>query len=226
MCGRFTNRTKAEEIKQDFNIAEFIFSITFFSRVTIFAPTQIISVVVELGGVDRLIALLKWGLIPSWAKDGYCNRMINARAETLAENLRSARLFADAVHYSDFGFLRMGEKIERSETAVLFLFERQRSFRICRTLGRMDRQRIRRNDGNLHDYHDRSERSFKTRSRPNAGDSGNERLRSLARCERNRYYRVAKDSPRLSRIGNGFARHQSSGQYSNCPLLSSILNSK
>src|SRR5262249_19686163 len=37
-------------------------------------------------GKDRELAMLKWGLIPSWAKDaaiGY--RMINARADTVAQ---------------------------------------------------------------------------------------------------------------------------------------------
>ena len=41
----------------------------------------------------RDLALLKWGLVPSWAKDpAIGNRMINARAETLAEKPTFKRL--------------------------------------------------------------------------------------------------------------------------------------
>ena len=48
------------------------------------APTRYVPVVVHEGG-NRLI-LCRWGLLPPWAKDAAVgNRMINARAETLAE---------------------------------------------------------------------------------------------------------------------------------------------
>lgn len=51
------------------------------------APSQAVPIVRSLQDNDqRTVALLHWGLIPSWAKDakiGY--RTINARAETLAE---------------------------------------------------------------------------------------------------------------------------------------------
>jgi putative SOS response-associated peptidase YedK len=49
------------------------------------APTQEVVAVVEEDG-ERRMDLLRWGLVPRWAKDlefGY--RMINARAETLEE---------------------------------------------------------------------------------------------------------------------------------------------
>ena len=51
------------------------------------APTQPIAAVRQLGpGEPRQLDALRWGLIPSWAKDpAIGNRMINARAETLAE---------------------------------------------------------------------------------------------------------------------------------------------
>ena len=48
------------------------------------APTQPIAAVLN-DGTNR-IDYVRWGLIPSWAKDeSIGNRMINARAETLAE---------------------------------------------------------------------------------------------------------------------------------------------
>src|SRR5690606_38591797 len=49
------------------------------------APSQQIAAVINDGERNRL-GTLRWGLIPSWAKDekiGY--KMINARAETAAE---------------------------------------------------------------------------------------------------------------------------------------------
>lgn len=50
------------------------------------APTQYLPVVRVHPERDREIALLRWGLIPYWAKDASIgNRMINARAETVAE---------------------------------------------------------------------------------------------------------------------------------------------
>ena len=47
-------------------------------------PSQRVAVVANNG--DRNVEFFQWGLIPSWAKDPKIgNRMINARAETLAE---------------------------------------------------------------------------------------------------------------------------------------------
>ena len=48
------------------------------------APTQVVIVVGDDG--KRYLKPMRWGLIPSWAKDpSIGNRMINARVETLAE---------------------------------------------------------------------------------------------------------------------------------------------
>lgn len=49
------------------------------------APTDPVSVVVDRGE-GRELRTLKWGLIPSWAEDPrIASRLINARAETVAE---------------------------------------------------------------------------------------------------------------------------------------------
>jgi putative SOS response-associated peptidase YedK len=49
------------------------------------APTQFVAAVRETGG-PREVAMLYWGLVPSWAKEKSIGaRMINARSETLAE---------------------------------------------------------------------------------------------------------------------------------------------
>lgn len=87
MCGRFTNKANPKEIKKEFKVGKLnpqIFAATRFN----ITPTQIIPVVIEAEG-ERIISNLKWGLIPSWAKDASIgSKMINARAETLSEKLK------------------------------------------------------------------------------------------------------------------------------------------
>ncbi len=49
------------------------------------APGQVMPVVVHKGGENSL-EMMKWGLVPFWAKDPRIgNKMINARAETILE---------------------------------------------------------------------------------------------------------------------------------------------
>ena len=80
MCGRFTLYHTADEIAERF-AAEAVVPIE--ARYNI-APTQPVAVVVQNGA--RHLDFYRWGLVPSWAKDiSVGNRMINARAETLAE---------------------------------------------------------------------------------------------------------------------------------------------
>lgn len=81
MCGRFTLTAEISALQESFpwlNIPPEIAP-----RYNI-APTQAVAVVAN-DGKNRL-DFYNWGLIPSWAKDPEIgNRMINARAETLAE---------------------------------------------------------------------------------------------------------------------------------------------
>lgn len=80
MCGRFTLQHSAEEIADRF-LAELLPDLE--PRYNI-APTQPVTVVTQNGA--RHLAQYHWGLIPSWAKDkSIGSRMINARAETVAE---------------------------------------------------------------------------------------------------------------------------------------------
>lgn len=81
MCGRFTLRISAPELAEVLGLVEVL---EFTPRFNV-APTQ--SVVTVLGdGGERRAAMMRWGLIPSWANDERIgSRMINARAETVAE---------------------------------------------------------------------------------------------------------------------------------------------
>lgn len=81
MCGRFTLATPTEQVAQQFQIVELP---ELAPRYNI-APTQQVAVV-RAGANGRELAMLRWGLIPSWAKDpSIGSRMINARSETVAE---------------------------------------------------------------------------------------------------------------------------------------------
>jgi putative SOS response-associated peptidase YedK len=82
MCGRFTLTAEAKELANRFGIET---SASFYKTVAPrynIAPTQPVVVLDDDG--ERLVMQMRWGLIPSWAKDAAIgNRMINARAETL-----------------------------------------------------------------------------------------------------------------------------------------------
>jgi putative SOS response-associated peptidase YedK len=81
MCGRFTLRSSPERIKREFQLQEEPIVEARFN----IAPTQSILAVREIED-EREATLLKWGLIPSWAKDDLMSaRLINARSETVAE---------------------------------------------------------------------------------------------------------------------------------------------
>jgi putative SOS response-associated peptidase YedK len=81
MCGRFTLHHSTEEVVDLFGVEEV--GVSFKPRYNI-APTQPVAVVVPQA--VRSLEGFNWGLVPFWAKDPKIgSRMINARAETLAE---------------------------------------------------------------------------------------------------------------------------------------------
>jgi putative SOS response-associated peptidase YedK len=81
MCGRFAFYSPHEAVTRLFGVAD---APEIEPRYNI-APTQFVAAVRETGG-PREVAMLYWGLVPSWAKEKSIGaRMINARSETLAE---------------------------------------------------------------------------------------------------------------------------------------------
>ena len=82
MCGRFAFYSPAEATAALFGATG---SLDLSPRYNI-APTQDIAAVRNREGDDeRELVALRWGLVPFWAKDpAIGNRMINARAETVA----------------------------------------------------------------------------------------------------------------------------------------------
>lgn len=81
MCGRYAFFSPAEAVKRVFALDDVP---ALEPRYNI-APTQDVPTVRAGEEGARAFALLHWGLVPKWAKEkAIGNRMINARAETLA----------------------------------------------------------------------------------------------------------------------------------------------
>ncbi len=81
MCGRFAIVVDGNALQQQFNLAPV--AVDFSPRFNI-APTQPVPVITN-EHPDQL-DMLRWGLIPSWAKDiSIGSKMINARAEGIED---------------------------------------------------------------------------------------------------------------------------------------------
>jgi len=79
MCGRYTLRAPAAEWREHFGVGDGEESAPRYN----IAPTQPVWMVVP---APRRACLARWGLVPHWASDpAIGNRLINARAESLAQ---------------------------------------------------------------------------------------------------------------------------------------------
>ncbi len=80
MCGRFTLFEPDRVLAKEFGVSDFPPRSPRYN----IAPSQPIAAVRAVPvGSGRELALLRWGLIPSWSKDpAIANHLINARAET------------------------------------------------------------------------------------------------------------------------------------------------
>lgn len=80
MCGRFVLDASAEAVQQAFNLETTPDLVPRFN----IAPSQAVGIISNQD--PHALTFVRWGLIPSWAKDAAIgNQMINARAETAAE---------------------------------------------------------------------------------------------------------------------------------------------
>lgn len=89
MCGRYTLSQTTEAIASAFQLNEVP---KLEPRYNI-APTQLVPVIRQSEQHQRQLQILRWGLIPAWAKDASMGaRLINARAESVNEkpSFRSA----------------------------------------------------------------------------------------------------------------------------------------
>ncbi|MDO5533818.1 MAG: SOS response-associated peptidase [Propionibacteriaceae bacterium] len=97
MCGRFAASASVEDIIETFAIDEVVEEpLPTFNA----APTDAVPAVVErldkeTNQTVRKLVTPRWGLVPSWSKDARGGaRMINARAETVAEKPAFRKAFA------------------------------------------------------------------------------------------------------------------------------------
>ena len=82
MCGRFAFYSPAEASAALFGVSA---AAPVAARYNI-APTQYVAAIRNAENAKRELTMLRWGLVPFWAKDpSIGNRMINARAETVAD---------------------------------------------------------------------------------------------------------------------------------------------
>src|SRR5260370_17090798 len=80
MCGRLGVSVDIEKIAKTFGVEPTLNTVRRYN----IAPTQNVVSIMRNG--EAHLAELRWGLIPSWAKDeSIGSRMINARAESLTE---------------------------------------------------------------------------------------------------------------------------------------------
>ena len=103
MCGRYASSQRAEDLADVFDIDELRVTGELGANYNV-APTDEVYAVVErpprtdeAGAkhpVRRQLRELRWGLVPSWAKDASIgSRLINARMETVAEKSAYKKAF-------------------------------------------------------------------------------------------------------------------------------------
>jgi putative SOS response-associated peptidase YedK len=104
MCGRYASSRSPEDIVEEFEVLDPRLERAIEPSWNV-APTDEVYVVMERqtrneagereGEPIRQLRALRWGLVPSWAKDaGIGSRMINARMETVAEKPAFRKAFA------------------------------------------------------------------------------------------------------------------------------------
>ena len=87
MCGRYTFFNNIDSLQHSLNIDVIDSNIINHQASYNIAPTQNAPVVFEENN-KRILKNMRWGLIPSWAKDNsFASKLINARSETIADKL-------------------------------------------------------------------------------------------------------------------------------------------
>ena len=103
MCGRYASSRRPEDLVEEFEIDRVEVEETLQPDYNV-APTKSVYAVVqrppkdegeETRAQERQLRVLRWGLVPFWAKDpAIGNRLINARMETVDEKPAFRRAFA------------------------------------------------------------------------------------------------------------------------------------
>jgi putative SOS response-associated peptidase YedK len=122
VCGRYTNTAGPEELNERFGVPMLGEQGT--HRFNIAPTEQVLAIVAPEGKPEA--RMLRWGLIPHWAKDMRVgNRMINARMETAASSNAFGPLIAKssrrALQIAD-GYYEWLKAERRGEPSQPFLF--------------------------------------------------------------------------------------------------------
>ena len=93
MCGRFRQTRSQKQLEERFQAENEVEDVPRFN----IAPTQpVVTVRQEKGKTSRLLSTMRWGLIPSWAKDmSHGHHAVNARSETVTTKLS----FRESIRY-------------------------------------------------------------------------------------------------------------------------------
>ncbi|WP_151735954.1 SOS response-associated peptidase ['Paenibacillus yunnanensis' Narsing Rao et al. 2020] len=90
MCGRYTITVTMDELMLRYLTSEA--ALVHYAPMYNAAPMQMVPAVIH-DGMHNKLGQLRWGLVPSWAKDARIgSKMINARAETLLEKASFRKL--------------------------------------------------------------------------------------------------------------------------------------
>ena len=147
MCGRYRLSRRKQIIEEYFGSAPW--DEDWNPRFNI-APTRPVPVIRQHAMEPvRHFALMKWGLIPHWAKEpSIATSTINAKSETAATKptFRDPLTKSAKVSHPCGRVLRMGTK-RRIQTALLLRSERWRVICICWVMGWLERPVLRKNLG-------------------------------------------------------------------------------
>jgi putative SOS response-associated peptidase YedK len=98
MCGRYAAAKDPDALVEEFEVDESLVETPLKPDYNV-APTKSVYAVLSRASddevVQRQLRVVRWGLVPSWAKDpSIGSRMINARSETVADKPAFRRAFA------------------------------------------------------------------------------------------------------------------------------------
>ncbi|NYJ02132.1 putative SOS response-associated peptidase YedK [Nocardioides thalensis] len=101
MCGRYASSRSPDDLAEEFEVVDSRLDKPLAPDYNV-APTKDVYAVLERQSKEhpdeppaRQLRTLRWGLVPSWAKDpGIGSKMINARMETVAEKPAFRKAFA------------------------------------------------------------------------------------------------------------------------------------
>ena len=140
MCGRYYRQSDKQTIAEHFAAEVYDFELADSYNIAPQSTQPIVRLNRDNG--QREVALMRWGLIPFWAKDakiGYSN--INAKSETIATSALYREAFpAPPLPGAGLRLLRVEEAGCEAPAAVCDPAERLSVRRLCRHLGDLARQ--------------------------------------------------------------------------------------